>query len=229
MKSVLQKILTAMRGGVNEWGESIVDNNGSRIFQQEIRDAEHELQQAKQELAALMAESTSLKRQISQAEEESSRREKDARKALSAGEEALAREVAERIVESERHAQELNATRDVLQGKIVGLRERAQQAEKQLAEYRRELQVVKTNERVLRTTAQIDTNINSNNSSLNNARQTLERIRERQNREEDQQAARAQLEKEFSGADLDEKLKAAGIDDKQDAVDSVLARLKTDS
>ena len=101
-----------------------------------------------------------------------------------------------------------------------------EQAEKQLAEYRRELQLVKTNERVLRTTAQIDTNINSNQSSLSTARETLERIRERQAREEDRQSASAQLHKEMTGADLDEKLRAAGIDNQQDAVDEVLARLR---
>ena len=54
----------------------------------------------------------------------------------------------------------------------------------------------------------------------------LERIRERQAREEDRQTASATLEKELTGADLDEKLKAAGIDGEQDAVNDVLARLK---
>ena len=108
----------------------------------------------------------------------------------------------------------------------MGLKERVQKAEKQLADYRRELQVVKTNERVLRTTAQIDTNINSQQSSLSTAKETLERIRERQAREEDRQTASAALEKELTGADLDEKLKAAGIDGEQDAVNDVLARLK---
>ena len=77
-----------------------------------------------------------------------------------------------------------------------------------------------------RTTAQIDTNINSNQSSLSTAKETLERIRERQAREEDRQTASASLEKELTGADLDEKLKAAGIDSEQDAVNDVLARLK---
>ena len=78
----------------------------------------------------------------------------------------------------------------------------------------------------MRTTAQIDTNINSNQSSLSTAKETLERIRDRQSREEDRQSASADLEKELSGASLDEKLKAAGIDGDQDAVNDVLSRLK---
>ncbi|MAO12773.1 MULTISPECIES: PspA/IM30 family protein [Marinobacter] len=226
MRTVLKKILTAMRGGVNELGEAVVDGQGNRILEQELRDAEQELKQAKQELAALMAESASLARQIRVEQDSASKREQDASKALAAGQEDLAREVAERIVGHERRAGELTQTRELLQQRISGLKERVQRAEKQLADYRRELQVVKTNERVLRTTAQIDTNINSNQSSLSTAKETLERIRDRQAREEDRQTASAALEKELTGADLDEKLKAAGIDSEQDAVNDVLARLK---
>ena len=184
------------------------------------------LKQAKQELASLMAEAASLARQIRTEQDSAAKREDDARKAIAAGQEDLAREVAERIVGHERRASELTQTRELLQQRIVGLKDRVQKAEKQLADYRRELQVVKTNERVLRTTAQIDTNINSQQSSLSTAKETLERIRERQAREEDRQTASATLEKELTGADLDEKLKAAGIDGEQDAVNDVLARLK---
>ncbi|HCP22231.1 MAG: PspA/IM30 family protein [Pseudomonadota bacterium] len=226
MRTVLKKILTAMRGGVNELGEAVVDGQGNRILEQELRDSEHELKQAKQELASLMAEAASLARQIRTEQDSAAKREDDARKAIAAGQEDLAREVAERIVGHERRASELTQTRELLQQRIVGLKDRVQKAEKQLADYRRELQVVKTNERVLRTTAQIDTNINSQQSSLSTAKETLERIRERQAREEDRQTASAALEKELTGADLDEKLKAAGIDGEQDAVNDVLARLK---
>ena len=226
MGTVLKKILTAMRGGVNELGEAVVDGQGNRILEQELRDSEHELKQAKQELASLMAEAASLARQIRTEQDSAAKREDDARKAIAAGQEDLAREVAERIVGHERRASELTQTRELLQQRIVGLKDRVQKAEKQLADYRRELQVVKTNERVLRTTAQIDTNINSQQSSLSTAKETLERIRERQAREEDRQTASATLEKELTGADLDEKLKAAGIDGEQDAVNDVLARLK---
>ncbi|MBR9872196.1 MAG: phage shock protein A [Gammaproteobacteria bacterium] len=226
MRTVLKKILTAMRGGVNELGEAVVDGQGNRILEQELRDSEHELKQAKQELASLMAEAASLARQIRTEQDSATKREDDARKAIAAGQEDLAREVAERIVGHERRASELTQTRELLQQRIVGLKDRVQKAEKQMADYRRELQVVKTNERVLRTTAQIDTNINSQQSSLSTAKETLERIRERQAREEDRQTASATLEKELTGADLDEKLKAAGIDGEQDAIDNVLARLK---
>ena len=36
MSGVLNKIWTALRGGVREMGDAIVDSNGIRIFEQEI-------------------------------------------------------------------------------------------------------------------------------------------------------------------------------------------------
>ena len=41
--SILKKIVSAVRGGASELGELIVDSNGTRIFEQEIRDAENYL------------------------------------------------------------------------------------------------------------------------------------------------------------------------------------------
>ena len=38
--SLLTKIFTAVRGGARELGETIVDQNSVRIFEQEIKDAE---------------------------------------------------------------------------------------------------------------------------------------------------------------------------------------------
>src|SRR5690554_4380803 len=102
MRTVLKKILTAMRGGVNELGEAVVDGQGNRILEQELRDAEQELKQAKQELAALMAESASLARQIRVQQDSACKHEQDASKSLAAGQEDLEREVVERIMDNER-------------------------------------------------------------------------------------------------------------------------------
>ena len=38
--SILKKIATAFRGGAREVGELIVDANGTRIFEQELKDAQ---------------------------------------------------------------------------------------------------------------------------------------------------------------------------------------------
>ena len=45
--AIFKKLVTALRGGINEAGETIVDTQALRILDQEIRDADNELKQAK--------------------------------------------------------------------------------------------------------------------------------------------------------------------------------------
>ena len=53
--TILKKLFTALKGGAREAGEAIVDANSIRIFEQEIRDAEHQLQKAKSDLTEVIA------------------------------------------------------------------------------------------------------------------------------------------------------------------------------
>ena len=45
--SILSKLFTAIKGGARETGEAIIDKNSIRIFEQEIKDSEAELEKAK--------------------------------------------------------------------------------------------------------------------------------------------------------------------------------------
>ena len=54
--NILAKLITALRGAGNEVGEVIVDSQGIRIMEQEIRDARESLDQAKGNLAEVLAE-----------------------------------------------------------------------------------------------------------------------------------------------------------------------------
>lgn len=47
MSSVFDKLWTALRGGVREIGDAVVDANGIRIFEQEIKDAQANIATAK--------------------------------------------------------------------------------------------------------------------------------------------------------------------------------------
>ena len=53
--NVWAKMITALRGGVNEAGEAVVDIQALRILDQELRDAADELKQSKDSLAAIIA------------------------------------------------------------------------------------------------------------------------------------------------------------------------------
>ena len=53
--NIWAKMMTALRGGVNEAGEAIVDSQALRILDQEIRDAAEELKRSKDSLANIIA------------------------------------------------------------------------------------------------------------------------------------------------------------------------------
>ena len=58
------------------------------------------------------------------------------------------------------------------------------------------------------------------------AKESLERIKQRQQDQSDRMSAAETLKAELSGANLEEKLKAAGVGDSEDRQKQVLARLK---
>ena len=69
--NIWAKMMTALRGGVNEAGEVIVDTQALRILDQEVRDASEELKRSKDGLAEILArqklseeKSTALKEKI---------------------------------------------------------------------------------------------------------------------------------------------------------------------
>ncbi|HHL32548.1 MAG TPA: PspA/IM30 family protein, partial [Oceanospirillales bacterium] len=62
--NILKKIMTAIRGGTRELGESIVDSQGTRIFEQEIEDAKESLKKAKRDLTQVMAKEMQASRKV---------------------------------------------------------------------------------------------------------------------------------------------------------------------
>lgn len=95
---ILNKILTAFRGGATEVGQNIVDANSTRIFEQEIRDAEKHLTKAKRELTDVMAKEMQASREVDRIKRSIAEHEGYATQALEQGNEALALEVAEKLL-----------------------------------------------------------------------------------------------------------------------------------
>ena len=62
--NILQKLMTLFRGSVREIGESVVDANGTRIFEQEIKDAEVQLKEATGSLTLVMAKAKQAEREL---------------------------------------------------------------------------------------------------------------------------------------------------------------------
>jgi len=224
--SIFKKIMTAVRGGATEVGEAIVDANSTRIFEQEIRDAESHLTKAKRDLTGVMAQQMAASREVDRLKREVTEHEGYAVQALEKGDEELALAVAEKIsaLESEQATQQ--QALDSFESNANRLKELVKKSERQVTEYKRQLSMVKTTESVQKATSAITDNFSSSNSKLLNAKDSLERIKAKQQKFDDQLKAAEVLESENSDSSLEAKLKEAGIGGTDTSANSVLDRIK---
>lgn len=225
--SIFKKIMTAIRGGASELGETIVDANSTRIFEQEIRDAENHLTKAKRDLTGVMAQQMSANREVDRLKREVAEHEGYAMQAMEKGDEELALAVAEKIANLESELSTQQQALDSFSGSADRLKDLVKKSERQVGEYKRQLSMVKTTESVQKATSAITDNFSSSNSKLLNAKDSLERIKAKQQKFDDQMKAAEVLESENSDKSLEAQLKAAGIGGASDNnANSVLARLK---
>jgi phage shock protein A len=224
--SIFKKIMTAIRGGASEAGEAIVDANATRIFEQEIRDAENHLTKAKRDLTGVMAEQMSAQRDVERLTREITEHEGYVGQALEKGDETLALAVAEKIASLET---ELASQQQALSSYTTSserLKELVKKSERQVAEHKRQLSMVKTTESVQKATSAITDNFSSSNSKLLSAKDSLERIKAKQQKFDDKMKAAELLESEDSDTSLQAQLKSAGIGAQDNSANSVLDRIK---
>lgn len=226
MSSVFDKLWTALRGGVREISDAIVDANGIRIFEQEIKDAEANIAAAKKSLTEVMARKMQAARKVEELTKSIQQNEIYAEKALAQNNETLALDVAGKIAEMENDRTEQASVVARLDGQIEQLKTHIKKAEKLIADHERELALVRTTESVQKATEQVVENVAANNSALNSARDSLERIKKRQELKQDRLAAGDILAAELGDGGLDKKLEDAGIKGSKADASAVLARIK---
>ena len=218
--------MTAVRGGASEAGEAIIDANATRIFEQEIRDAENHLTKAKRDLTGVMAEQMSAQREVDRLQREIIEHEGYAGQALDKGDENLALAVAEKIANLESELATQQQALANFASSADRLKELVKKSERQVAEHKRQLSMVKTTESVQKATSAITDNFSSSNSKLLSAKDSLERIKAKQQKFDDKMKAAEMLESEDSDSSLAAQLKAAGIGAQDNSANSVLDRIK---
>jgi len=223
---ILNKILTAFRGGATEVGQSIVDANSTRIFEQEIRDAENHLTKAKRELTDVMAKEMQASREVDRLKRSISEHEGYATQALEKENETLAMEVAEKISQLDQELAEQESANANFTAHATRLKDLVRKTERQLTDYQRQLSMVKTTESVQKATASITDSFAGSSSKLLNAKDSLERIKARQQQFDDRLVAAEQLADENSDKSLHDKLAEAGIGEQKSNANAVLDRLK---
>jgi len=224
--SIFKKLFTAVRGGATEVGEAIVDSQAIRILEQELRDSKQAMVDAKTSLTAIMAEKMGVARKVKDLGEKVTEHETYAIQAMDKGDESLALDVATKISEFEH---ELTIQKGILEGyesKVTSLKKMIRQTERNIQAMDREVSVVKTTAKVQKANELANAKFSGSNSALRSATDSLERIKTRQQKREDQAAAAVSLESDENGDDLQARLKSAGIVDSASSGSSVLERLK---
>jgi len=227
--NVWVKMLTALRGGVNEAGEAIVDNQALRILDQEVRDASEELKQSKDSLAAIMAHQKLSEEKSAKLKEQVVEYEGYAIQALDKGDDSLAREVAEKIADLENQLTvEVESGTDYAES-VGKIRTAIQRAEGNIKRLKQQVDTVKATESVQRAQQAVAERHSGSNAKLRTAMDSLERIKEKQALKDARMSAASELAEETSEATLQAKLEEAGISPKNSSADDILARLKKKS
>ncbi|NHZ66335.1 PspA/IM30 family protein [Massilia genomosp. 1] len=224
--AVFSKILTMLRGDMHSIGQSIVDSNANRIYEQEIIEAKAHVATARQDLTAVMAKEMQAAREIERLQREMQRYEALAVEALQKSQSALAEEVAGKVADIEAALAAQTTVRDDLAGHIARLKDLIRGAEAVLRDHERELAMAKTTESVYRATATISSSMGSGGSKLMSAKESLERIKQRHQDTADRMQAADALDGEFGDKALERKLAAAGIGTASNRTAEVMARLR---
>ncbi len=223
--SVWGKLFTAMRGGANEAAESVVDSQAMRILDQELRDADNALRQARSDLAGMMATAKRIEKRIEDNRAKEDRDIQNARSAMNAGREDLARGLAERVATVRAELQRDEADHANMQQQQQAMLRTVKETEHRIAAMKREVESVKATDSLQRAQKAIASSHAGVNSRLGSAVGSLERIREKQA----QLGARLEAGQEMaaieSGADLDRQLLEAGIGGRTSNADDILAEI----
>ena len=224
--SIWAKVATAVRGGVSEAGEAIVDSQALRILDQEIRDADNALLQSKEALTGIIAKRKLAEKKVESLKSSLEEYEGYAIQALDKGDENLAAEIAEKIAGRETELLGEEGVAKSFADSEAQLRRAVAQTEANLKRLKQQVDTVKATETVQRAQAAVAARHSGADSSMRGAVDSLERLKTRQAERAAQFEAAKELAESTEEVSLEDKLKAAGIIGGGAKGGDVLARLK---
>ena len=144
--TIFKKLVTALRGSINEAGESVIDAQALRILDQEIRDADAELKQAKESLANLLAQQIMADKEVQTTQAKIAEYENYALKALESNNEGLALEVAEKLSTLENQNENHKKQATYFAESVKNLRQSISQTEINIRNLKQQVDLVKATE-----------------------------------------------------------------------------------
>ncbi|BAW00236.1 phage shock protein A [Lysobacter enzymogenes] len=223
---IWSKLLTSVRAGAQELGEAWADSQALRILDQEIRDCDIDLRQSRESLAHLIARHTLAERALALSADKIAEYEGYAIKALESGEDALAREVADKIAALETARGDDEAHLGQLAASVAELRRAVAMAEGNIRRLKQQLDTVKATESMQRAQAAVAQRYAGPHNRLQTAVDSLARIKLKQAERGARMEAAAELARHDSGDALERKLRDAGIIADEAGAEAVLARLR---
>ncbi len=224
--NIWAKVATAVRGGVNEAGEAIVDSQALRILDQEIRDANNELIRSKESLTGIIAKRKLADKKVESLKASTKEYEGYAMQALDKGDETLATEIANKIAGLEAELAGEEGLAKSFTDSETQLRRAVAQTEANLKRLKQQVDTVKATETVQRAQAAVAARHSGADSSMRSAVDSLERLKTKQAERAAKFEAANELAHSTEEVSLDDKLKAAGIVDGGAKGGDVLARLR---
>lgn len=225
--NIWAKMMTALRGGVNEAGEVIIDSQALRILDQEVRDAAEDLKQSKDSLIEIIARQKLAEEKCSELQAGIQEHEVYAEKALEKDNELLALEVAEKISDLESQLLQEKETGEGYLKSANRLRVAIQQTERNIKRLKQQVDTVKATDSVQRAQASVAARHSGSHSKMRTAMDSLERIKEKQALKDAQMTASSELFGESLDVSLQTKLEEAGIAKGSHSAEDILARIKS--
>ena len=224
--SIWAKVATAVRGGVSEAGEAIVDKQALRILDQEIRDADSELGRSKEALTGIIAKRKLADKKVDSLKSSLTEYEGYAMQALNKDDDGLAIEIAEKIAGLETELLGEEGLAKAFSESEGQLRKTVGQTQANLKRLKQQVDTVKATESVQRAQAAVAARHSGAGSSMRSALDSLDRLKSKQAERAAKFEAASELAESTEEVSLDAKLKAAGIVDGGASGGDVLARLK---
>jgi phage shock protein A len=224
--NIWAKVATAVRGGVNEAGEAIVDRQALRILDQEIRDADNELIGSKGALIDIIAKRKLADKKVASLKASIKEYEDYAMQALDKDDETLATEIADKIAGLEAEFAGEEGVAKSFADSEAQLRRAVVQTEGNLKRLKQQVDTVKATEMVQRAQSAVAARHSGADSSMRSAVDSLARLNTKQAERAAKFEAANELARSTEEVSLDDKLKAAGIADGGAKGGDVLARLR---
>ncbi|MEL6766985.1 MAG: PspA/IM30 family protein [Pseudomonadota bacterium] len=221
---MLRTLRTLLRARSAEAEEALEAAEGPRILAQHLRDAQLDLTRGRHALAQLLAQQKAEERRAEDAAAEIARREAEARKALEGGAEALAADLATRIVTLEDTRERAEKAAAALSTRAQTLRDRLSEGERRLSKLAADLRAARAARLDIGMRRRLGTDALPAAPPLAEAEALARRLAEGTDAAEDLLEATTMPADE--SADLDARLKQAGIADAaRNRRDAILARL----